>query len=227
MTSQANSSNEIARFQATLLDAIHTGDAISLQRAVTNTPIALLLDQHVPVSFFDFLLATAFGTEAFELRSSSELLMLFAWIWHKLLPAQCERFLASAAREYGSFRDPRTCGVLVELIGDHFQNRRGLRALNEMRWVANDQARAMVPHGYMHLVTETDDEVLARNAAEMVLGMADDPSERVRDAVRSARAQLERLGYCVPDEELRAGRPSDSDRHENKRGCRRLKSNTD
>jgi hypothetical protein len=183
------------------LEAIGSGDLDALLQAMHEIQSALLRYARVPESLFDFLIDTVFSPEVRKMHDSSRLMMLFDSIWGKLLPEHRERWLVTSERHFGSFTDRQASWVIVELIGDHFQNRRRLRALNQLRWASDDEARALVPHGYMHLAAESDDENLAIDAVEMVLAMIDDPSPRVRAAAASALARAERLGFEVQTED--------------------------
>jgi hypothetical protein len=187
--------------QRALSEAIGTGETDAIKHAIHGISSALLRYERVPESLLDFLVDTVFSPEVRRMHGSLRLLMLLESIWRKLLPERRERWLVASERHFGSFADRQASWVIVELIGDHFQNRRGLRALNQLRWASDDDARALVPHGYMHLAAESDDENLAIEALEMVLSMIDDPSPRVREAVASARAQAERLDFEVLTED--------------------------
>lgn len=178
--------------------AIEQADAEAVKQAHFDAMLALLGRTPFPESFFTFLIETVFSPPCLELTSSWYLLALLQDSWRSLTPSQRERLLLAIRAHYGAFRDWMAWFVISELLGERYANRAAFRVLNELRDVEDAHARSFVAHGYEHLVRDSENEHLARNALEMLLGMADDPSPRVRYEVA---VSLARIGWRDEDAE--------------------------
>ncbi|MBE9115406.1 hypothetical protein IQ249_05780 [Lusitaniella coriacea LEGE 07157] len=73
--------------------------------------------------------------------------------------------------------------MITELLGECFANEAALNTLCRLKNTKAETARALVPHGFQHFVTDSDDKKLVKKAYEELLQMKEDPSEKVRDEV--------------------------------------------
>lgn len=129
--------------------------------------------------------------EAFlEMKGSSHLLLLFEYDWSTLNEDQRSRLLEALRNSYDRFRDSLSQFVITELLGDYYCDNAAFEVLTDLERTDVEVARALIPHGYEHLVKGASDDSLRKQAMARLLSMKNDPSETVRTEVDEALRHL-------------------------------------
>lgn len=112
--------------------------------------------------------------------------------WEYLSGTQKQRLLEVLEEVYPGLEDWMGCFVISELLGSYFGDRRALEVLRRLRITAPDTARALLPHGFEHLIEESQDRQLVETALLELNAMRDDPASLVREETEQAVARLAR-----------------------------------
>jgi hypothetical protein len=184
MTGDASFEVQFGWFRRALRRLLLEGDAEALSQMSFTANLLVPLHSPFPPRLFDFLLTTTFSWR----------LSVFDRRWRCLSPDQRALLLEAIRVHYSSFHDWMAYFAISELLGECYANRAALNVLNELRHTVNVRARALVPHAYEHIVTDADNDRVARNALEMLFDMAGDPHDDVRDEVAVSLARIRRRG---------------------------------
>ena len=189
--------NTEASFIRAALEAIRAKSAHDLSSAVlelSSFTFKEAPDDDIEEFSDDFVeeLLDVIGTGEFlEMPESFRLLMLFQNDWGRMNHAQRSQVCGVLEQQYERIRDHTSQLVIVELLGEYLCDRFSFDALNRLRRVQDETARAHVAHGFGLLIRNTQDESVKSEATRSLRSMAKDTSSIVS---QEATGELARLG---------------------------------
>ncbi|MGD2180169.1 hypothetical protein [Lusitaniella coriacea] len=164
--------------------AIHSGQERQMEECADAILDATLRFSYFPDLYFNLILELLKKESFLKANGSSHfLLILNAGNWYTISEKQKDELLPLLENSYGLFFDWMSCFMITELLGKRFTNEAALNTLCRLKNTKAETARALVPHGFQHFVTDSDDKKLVKKAYEELLQMKEDPSEKVRDEV--------------------------------------------
>lgn len=125
------------------------------------------------------------------------LLILDSGNWDIISEKQKDELLPLLENSYGLFADWMSCFVITELLAQCYANEAALNILCRLKKTEAETPRALVPHGFEHFVTDSDDPKFVKKAYEELLQMKGDPSEKVRDEVNESLRIIANRGIRV------------------------------
>lgn len=189
-----NSENESELIEALRL-AVSNQDQDGLERQAYDLESHLMEAGYFSASLFHELRRILTLPEFLAMEGSFVLLRLFAYNFTYLTEEQESELLETLEKTYGSFTDFTSCFLIAEMIGESYGGERALQTLRRLKLSKEEMPRSMVPHGLEYFIKKSSDPQLTRLAFNELLKMKSDPSEDVRDEVRTSLAQLKKYGW--------------------------------
>ncbi|MBD2578791.1 hypothetical protein [Oscillatoria sp. FACHB-1406] len=174
----------IIEIQEKIEEAISSGQEIQMRECADAISSTISHLSYFPDRYFNLIL-DLLKKEAFLKAKSSYhfLFILELGNWHTISEKQKEELLPLLNNSYGLFADWMSCFVITELLGECYANEAALNILCRLKKTEAETPRSLVPHGFQHFITDSDDPKLVKKAYEELLQMKEDSSEKVRDEV--------------------------------------------
>ena len=87
---------------------------------------------------------------------------------------------------------------LTLILGECYANEEAFKILCRLKNIEAEEKRALIPHGFEHIVTDSHNRKLEQQAYEQLLAMKSDPSENVRDEVEISLQRIVNKGIKLP-----------------------------
>ena len=123
-------------------------------------------------------------------QGSSKLLMLFETDWARLSEEQKHKLLLAIEKSYDRFTDPMSWFIGSELLGEYYCHEDAFEVLRRLKQTTNINARALIPHGFEHLIKGAKDLGLRTRAFAELRSLLNDPSENVRAEAAESLSRL-------------------------------------
>jgi len=114
-----------------------------------------------------------------EAEDSSVVLSVIENDWSLLTVEQKSRLLSGIVQAYPSFKDPISCFIIAEILGEYFADEDAFHALQHLESVEREEPRSLVPMGFEQIVRHSSKE-LATRAFKEIIKMREDDFEQVR-----------------------------------------------
>jgi|GEM_PF-1857682 len=172
--------------------AICSGQEMQMRECAAAISSVIARFSYFPDLYFNLILELL-AKESFVKANGSWhfLFILNAGNWFVISEKQKDQLLPLLENSYGLFVDWMSCFVITELLGQCFANEAALNILCHLKNTEAETPRALVPHGFEHFVTDSDEKKLVKKAYEELLQMKEDPSEKVRDEVNESLRIIE------------------------------------
>lgn len=180
-------------FDKAIWRAVAAGDGDQLKECIYDMETDQLGQDHFPDRNFDLLLKVINQPEYLRMEKSWHLLKIFDFERNKLSVDQIKRLLATLEVVYDKFSDWMSCFFITEFIPSRFSSESTYELLRRLAGTKQITPRSFVPHGFEHLVTDANDDVLSSKAFTGLLEMKKDPSEDVRYEVAVSLFRLSKL----------------------------------
>jgi hypothetical protein len=114
--------------------------------------------------------------------------------WERLSPAQRRRLGSVLERAYPRITPAAwmLCFTISELIGERMHDSLALGIFTRLLSVGRDHSRKFVPHGFEHIVGQSQNREVARSALEKLNQCATDRSQAVREEAEESLQRLQR-----------------------------------
>jgi hypothetical protein len=143
-----------------------------------------------PTELFDFLFESLSDPDLLNLDCSYELLMWIEYDWGRFSDDQKRRLLPGLKDAYPNFHHWMAWFVISEVLGEYYASAEAFEVLRSLRSVQDENARAMVPHGFEEIVKRGSDPSLKLKAMAQLSQMREDGSEKVRGEVAESFRRL-------------------------------------
>ena len=143
-----------------------------------------------PNPIFDMIMQLMTDESFLKMVNSHNLLMLFEYDWARLREDQKDRLLQAFSTAYDQFSDWMSYFVISEILGEYYCNGAAYQLLVKLMKTTNETARALIPHGFEHIVKDAQDSSLRKRAMSGLLSMKNDRSVRVKDEVEESLSHL-------------------------------------
>jgi hypothetical protein len=170
--------------------AINSGEEMQMKECASAIARTLSTLNYFPEPYFKLILDFLNQQRFLESNGSWHLLFVVEGDWELLSECQKDRLLPSIETSYGCFSDWMSRFVITELLGEKYADERAFEVLCRLKGLAEGNKRALVAHGLEHIVTDSNNEDLARKAYTELVQMKNDPSEQVRDEVETSLQRI-------------------------------------
>jgi len=180
--------------------AVASQDGDKLDSALFDLEITRLTAYTFPEEDFQKLLQILEYPDFLQMVGTDDLIACFERESDILNDDQISRIVAAYEKAYPHINEWFGQFAVSERMSSICHDKRALAMWRHLMDVKDEKSRSCVPHGLEHLVKEGDD-VVSRDAMELLLNMREDPSDWVRAEVQTS---LERLKWReqVADDEL-------------------------
>ena len=124
------------------------------------------------------------------LEKSWELLALLQEKWSLITEKQKKQLFLELENIYGKSKNWMLDFVIVELLGEYFSNEPAFEVLSRLSKIDNEESRALVPHGFEHLIKDSENNEISTKAYQLLLKMKQDSSELVKAEVMESLNKL-------------------------------------
>lgn len=170
--------------------AIRSEDANALRESSFSILERILEEGHFPDKLFDELVSLIRSSAFQQMNDSFHLLKIFEDSTEDLSEQQKTVLLSVCEETYPNIVDSTSSLLISELIGALFSDERSLKALQRLKKVKNEEARALVASGLEHFAKMCQDQRLADRAKLELQEMQSDRSETVRTEVAQSLSRL-------------------------------------
>ena len=107
-----------------------------------------------------------------------------------LSPTQLDALGPYAEHAFARTSDPMMAFLMSEWLGERIHSRNSFEALVRLKSAAGSNVVPFVPHGFEHIVRDSFDPALKREALAQLHAMSASPDPRVRDEVETSMQRL-------------------------------------
>lgn len=168
----------------------HLKDWISDHSSFTFDGETLPGDGTFDQGIFEEIIALLNRDSFLHSNGSSNVLLFFEYDWAILTGEQKKQLLPAIVLAYPKLRDQLSWYVISELLGCFFADKGALDALHQLKSVADDNQRSLVPTGLERLIKNSSDSAVRENAYNELKEMKNDPSDEVRQEVEFSLRQF-------------------------------------
>ena len=147
-----------------------------------------------PEEVFQFFIGLLNLQDFLELKGSWHLLTFLENNWTYISNSQKNTLLSSLEIAYSKFQDWMSHFVISELLGEYFADQRAFDVLCRLKTLESEGCRSFVPHGLEHIIRDSKDDNLSKEACFHLLQMKNDSSEKVRGEVDESLRRLQNQG---------------------------------
>ena len=184
--------------EQTLNDVLETRSGSRLEEYVSDVDSQIVASGRLSEEQFDSWLEALTDDRLLQNPAAGRLLLLFQLHWDDLTTAQRGKLLERLETAFGRFADWMAPFTISGLLGEKYADANALDVLKRLRHCTNATARAFVPHGFEHLVSDGAKEIAAEALSEL-MALGSDSDERVRGEAALSIARLKSAGIPIPD----------------------------
>jgi hypothetical protein len=176
-------------------DVLERGDEQKLREFIDKIDLYLIVAESeggnsFPDSVFEFVMGLMDSETLLTMEGSSKLLLVFETDWVRLSEDQKQKLLVSLGKAYARFKDPMSCFIASELLGQYYCNEDALGLLRQLKKTPSVTARAFVPHGFEHIARDATKPGLQKQAIAELRSLLRDPSNEVQAEAAEALRKL-------------------------------------
>jgi len=168
----------------------HLKDWISDHSSFTFDGETLPEDGTFDQGVFEEIIALLNRDSFLHSNGSSNVLLFFRYDWAILTGEQKKQLLPAIVLAYPKLRDQLSWYVISELLGRFSADKGALDALHELKSVADDNQRSLIPTGLERLIKNSNDAAVREDAYNELKEMKNDPSDEVRQEVELSLRQV-------------------------------------
>jgi len=189
------SKEEFVELQNRIRNAVAVCEESQLSTCASELESQTVEVGELPEEHFEFLLKLLQQQDFLECEAAGYLLLALDFIWLFMSGSQKSALLVALEASYPRFTHWFSWFTISALLGEVAANEEALEVLRRLKVSTEEGPRALVPHGFEHIIYSAPEDSLGRKAALDILDMENDPSERVRNEVSISLQRLASEGY--------------------------------
>ena len=198
---------EELRFINVYDNALINSDMKRLETASFDFSNLILKYDYVPSILFKWFIEL-FEKDAFlNSEGSPSIVFLLIDSWDYFKYKQKYKLLNVLGDSYPKFVAKLSYFYISLILGELYCNKQSYLILKKLKNTSNEIARAYIPHGFEHIVTDSENKKLAIVALKELLQMLDDNSNivitEVREAIKNIKVSLDEGTKRYFNEELK------------------------
>lgn len=174
------------RIQKDIHQAISDKNIIGFEKCVNDLDNGLFGVNHFPSEVFELVISLLKQKNFLELDDSWHLLTFIEFNWELISSSQKDRLLLSLEIAYVKFKEWMGQFVISAMLGEYFANEQAFEVLCRLGISENEDLRYFIPHGFEHIIRDSNDKELSQKAYNHLLQMKSDPSEEVREQAENS-----------------------------------------
>lgn len=175
--------------------AIVREDINKLDELIIQIDDILLEEGDFSISLFNGIIKLIQKDEFLKLSKSWYLLKLFEENIEILSFKQKDVLFEKLQAIFHSIKDATSSFLVVEILVDLFPEKRAFEALARLNTSQEKNNRALIPHGFQHLIKKSKDSKLTNNALIELKKFACDSDKDVREQATFEYSTLNRYRY--------------------------------
>ncbi|MGC1245379.1 MAG: hypothetical protein WA865_04130 [Spirulinaceae cyanobacterium] len=179
--------------------AIESGEEMQMEECASAISTAIAGLSYFPNKYFNLVIQFLQEKRFLTSNGSWHLLsLLYSGNWEFISGEQKTRLLPLLETSYHSFTDWMARFVTTEMLGEYYANEEAFNILCRLKKIEAEEKRNLIPHGFEHIVTDSHNRELEKQAYEQLLDMKSDSSENVRDEVEISLQRIANQGIKLP-----------------------------